>query len=39
MYFDVTAYGYGVGLVMAGWVFGMVASIVFHTIRGVSRVI
>jgi hypothetical protein len=39
MYLDITSFGYGVGLVMAGWVLGMVASLVFGTVRGIARIV
>jgi len=35
MYLDVTYFGYGVGLVMAGWFFGMVVGTVFRALRSV----
>lgn len=36
MILDVTFFGYGVGLVMVGWVVGLCVSIVFSLLRGVS---
>lgn len=35
---NLTAYGWGLGLVMAGWIAGFIVSIVFSVVRGISRV-
>lgn len=35
MYLDVTYFGYGVGLVMAAWVMGMIVGTVFRALRSV----
>lgn len=37
MILDISQFGAGLGLVLVGWVCGLVASIVFSIIRGVSR--
>lgn len=34
---NVTAFGVGLGLVMVGWIAGLVVSYVFSIIRGVGR--
>ena len=34
---NMTAYGIGLGLVLVGWVAGLVVSYVFSIIRGVGR--
>ena len=34
---NVTAFGVGLGLVMVGWIAGLVVSYVFTIIRGVGR--
>lgn len=36
MYFDTTWFGYGVALVMVGWVAGMSVGIVFKVFRSLS---
>jgi hypothetical protein len=36
MILDITFFGYGVGLVMLGWISGMIVSIVCSIVRGVS---
>lgn len=36
MTFDFTSFGWGLGLVICGWVAGMVVGFVFKIIRGVA---
>lgn len=36
MVLDVSMFGIGIGLVMVGWVAGLVVSMVFSIVRGVS---
>lgn len=36
MNFDVSWFGYGAGLVMAGWFAGMVVNVLFDALRGVK---
>ena len=36
MIFDITSYGMGLGLVMAGWVIGMVVSFAFSLVRRIA---
>lgn len=38
MNFDITLYGMGVGLVMVGWVCGLVVSMVFSLIRRLGTI-
>lgn len=38
MTFDLSAYGMGLGLVMVGWVCGMIASYVFSIIRRLGSI-
>jgi flagellar biosynthesis protein FliR len=37
MTFDITFFGYGAGLVVAGWICGLCASIVFNIFRTTGR--
>ncbi len=37
MELNLEAFGYGLGLVMVGWVCGLVVSYVFSIIRGIGR--
>ena len=39
MYLDITAFGYGVGLVMVGWVCGMCVSLLMSVLRKAGRII
>jgi len=39
MYFDPSFFGYGLGLVMVGWIAGMVMSFVFKLFRSVDRLV
>jgi hypothetical protein len=39
MYFDPTLYGYGLGLVMLGWIAGMAMGFVFKLFRSVDRLV
>jgi hypothetical protein len=36
--FDVTYFGYGAGLVMAGWAVGMAVNFIFRAIGLISRI-
>lgn len=38
MILDISQFGAGLGLVIVGWVCGLVVSIVFSIVRGVSRI-
>lgn len=38
MILDISQFGAGLGLIMVGWVCGLIASIVFSITRGVSRI-
>jgi hypothetical protein len=38
MTFDTTFFGYGMGLVLAGWAVGMVVSLVFNTYKKVGQI-
>lgn len=35
MILDITFYGYGVGLVMVGWIAGLAVGVVFRIVRSV----
>lgn len=35
---NLTAYGYGLGLVMAGWIAGLGVSYAFSLVRGIGRI-
>ena len=39
MYLDVQFFGYGCGLVMTGWVCGMVISYILSTLRGLGKMV
>ncbi len=37
MTLNLTAYGYGLGVVLVGWIAGLVVSYVFSISRGIGR--
>jgi len=37
MEFDTTHFGYGAGLVMVGWICGMVVGLVISTLKNIAR--